>query len=1081
MTSIGNSKSLAFSKYFPNHAGFDPRKVYNAEVYPSISGLKKQSKSVQVSLDSPKERQLSLSVQKQEWIDIPPQVEVTELVITQKEPSPVPSESSPPKPPTEPPLPSHKKPILDAFETWDKIRKLGEPRIMISLIGAYNELIPTYKWKHKMLLKEALTHVARYAGRCGFLYKEQDISITKTIIRDSCHIESLPQLTYGYTSNIKTNVNNSTSRKMTAKENNHKVDLTKLLEIENYINTEGRVKFEDVTLRERNLINPSRSVKEIRVPVVLFVINGGLDTLEHVIRAIYINISVVVVKGTGGTADLIALCLKDMTKVKRKLPAMFAKRFSDDMYEKVEEILNRIVKRDWMISIFNVKKNNHKELWEKLSDGIMRAWSFEEKKDESYLTTDLMNLSQIDFISKYVAEIDSLSKKELFGGYDMQTQSNSPVDLQHVQHTFVNAFLGKRTDIIKQILHSNENFALSKQQFTTLCQEVVKSPTSTPAGNDKNGFKLLENLHPEAVSFLANGTGKGFKDTQDAIRSISNKLIQGLCFSKLGLVTCCRKSKKSNEKAYVHLSEKIPVIESLRVAIMGNDVELAAELWSNCDNPMLTALVSNVYLSAMANKAEQLFEETLQADILSHSRKFTSRAVKLLDKMFIYKETMATKALDHVSEVWDHKESPLHFGHQFNMEEFISHPSAQKDASKRMFPYVNEEDTPVTMNKPMEGNNTKNVKSRECLPYIKDHLHLDSAWTLLKAPVTKLFTHVIFFVTALVMFSYFLTRDLQAEISILEWMIFFYICGDLLEELWSMVRPEDCSWSFQRVLLHLFDIWNILDFVCFILYIVGFGLHYYYPDLLMHTRRIYSVALFLMFLRLLNLLLLIKRFGIIIIMIKEMLVDLVEYLVILIILMFAAGIVYHANIYPNHTVTAFPRDIQNWQIWSILKIPYWQVYGELYLDVLEASDDTGCTSNNTLWENDPSLSRCPTSDWLPPVIAATYMMLTNWLLLNIVIAMFSARFDLIKTKSSQKWRYHRHSVVIEYEHKIPSPLNIPFRVLIILFYVMCYLPFYLCDKCTEEIIQGHDIEEMLQRQREFARVILEEERDEEPI
>ncbi|VDH95158.1 Hypothetical predicted protein [Mytilus galloprovincialis] len=1078
MTSIGSSKSLMFSKYFPNHTpGFDHRKVYNNEVYKK----KKKSKAVQVCFDSPKfqETQLNLSIQKQEWIDIPPQVELTQLVNVQKQPSPVPSEPSSPKPPTKPPLPSQKKPIRDSFEIWENIRKLGEPRIMISLVGAYNELVSTYKWKHKMLLKEALTHVARYAGRCGFLYKEQDIRIAKTIIRDSCHIESLPQLTYGYTSNIKRDVNNSGSGKVTAKANNDKIDLMKLLEIENYINAEGRVKFEDVTLREKeNLIKPSGIVKEIRVPVVLFVINGGLDTLEHVIRAIYKNISVVVVQGTGGTADLIALCLKDMSKVKRKLPVMFAKRFSDDMYEKVEEILNRIVKRDWMISIFNVKKNSHKELWEKLTDGIIRAWSFEEKKDESFLTTDLMNLSQIDFISKYVAEIDSLSKKELFGGYDMQTQGKNPADIKHVQHTFVNAFLGKRTDIIKQILSSNENFALSKQQFTALCQEVVKSSTSTPAGNDKNGFKLLQNVHPEAVSYLANGKGKGFKDTQDAVRSIANKLIQGLCFSKLGLVTCCRKSKKSDEKAHVHLPEKIPVIESLRVAIMGNNVELAAELWSNCDNPMLTALVSIVYLSAMANKAEQLFEETLQTDILSHSRKFTSRAVKLLDKLFIHKETMATKALDYVSEVWDHKESPLHFGHQFNMEEFISHPSAQKDASKRMFPYVNEDDTTVTMNKPTDRSTTKNFKSRECWPYIKNHLHLDSAWTLLTAPFAKLSIHAIVFVAALVMFSIFLTRDLKTEISVLEGMIFIYICGDFLEELWSMIRPEDCSWSFQRVLLHLFDVWNILDFVCFILYIVGFGLHYYYPDLLLHTRRIYSVALFIMFLRLLNLLLLIKRFGIIIIMIKEMLVDLVEYLVILIILMFAAGIVYQANIYPNHTVTAFPRDIQNWQIWSILKIPYWQVYGELYLDVLEASDDTGCTTNSTLWMNDPSLNRCPTSDWLPPVIAATYMMLTNWLLLNIVIAMFSARFDLIKTNSSQKWRYHRHSVVIEYEHKIPSPLNIPFRVLIILFYVMCYFPFYLRNECTKETIQGHGIEEMLQRQQEFARIIIEEEKDE---
>lgn len=64
------------------------------------------------------------------------------------------------------------------------------------------------------------------------------------------------------------------------------------------------------------------------------------------------------------------------------------------------------------------------------------------------------------------------------------------------------------------------------------------------------------------------------------------------------------------------------------------------------------------------------------------------------------------------------------------------------------------------------------------------------------------------------------------------------------------------------------------------------------------------------------------------------LVDLMEYLVILIIFIFAAGIVYHANVYPNHTVTG-SGNIESWPIWTILKIPYWQVYGELYLDTFE--------------------------------------------------------------------------------------------------------------------------------------------------
>lgn len=53
------------------------------------------------------------------------------------------------------------------------------------------------------------------------------------------------------------------------------------------------------------------------------------------------------------------------------------------------------------------------------------------------------------------------------------------------------------------------------------------------------------------------------------------------------------------------------------------------------------------------------------------------------------------------------------------------------------------------------------------------------------------------------------------------------------------------------------------------------------------------------------------------------------------ILIFAAGTVYQANIYPNHDVKPFPSGIENWRIWTILKIPYWQVYGEPFLDILE--------------------------------------------------------------------------------------------------------------------------------------------------
>lgn len=54
--------------------------------------------------------------------------------------------------------------------------------------------------------------------------------------------------------------------------------------------------------------------------------------------------------------------------------------------------------------------------------------------------------------------------------------------------------------------------------------------------------------------------------------------------------------------------------------------------------------------------------------------------------MFTENERIAVDALEYVSDVWDYIESPLHLGHQFNIEEFISHSSIQIDATRRLFP-----------------------------------------------------------------------------------------------------------------------------------------------------------------------------------------------------------------------------------------------------------------------------------------------------------------------------------------------------------------------------------------------------------
>jgi len=66
----------------------------------------------------------------------------------------------------------------------------------------------------------------------------------------------------------------------------------------------------------------------------------------------------------------------------------------------------------------------------------------------------------------------------------------------------------------------------------------------------------------------------------------------------------------------------------------------------------------------------------------------------------------------------------------------------------------------------------------------------------------------------------------------------------------------------------------------------------------------------------------------------------------------------------------------------IHKRPYFQIFGNLYLDVMQA--ESGCVGP---WD----FSSCGTSrSWLVPVLVGIYLMITNILLVNLLIAIFNA-------------------------------------------------------------------------------------------
>uniref|UniRef100_K1RG60 Transient receptor potential cation channel subfamily M member 3 n=1 Tax=Magallana gigas TaxID=29159 RepID=K1RG60_MAGGI len=156
--------------------------------------------------------------------------------------------------------------------------------------------------------------------------------------------------------------------------------------------------------------------------------------------------------------------------------------------------------------------------------------------------------------------------------------------------------------------------------------------------------------------------------------------------------------------------------------------------------------------------------------------------------------------------------------------------------------------------------------------------------------------------------------------------------------------------------------------------------------------------------------------------ITAMLNDLKFFLLILLVFILSFGVTYQANLYPNAP--------QEWSVLQdVLYHPYWQMYGELFLENKEGKDpseDLGtCTKNETLWRSGEK-ERCPEKSFLVVLLMAVFLLLTNVLLLNLLIAMFSDTVKKVHENSEKEWRFHRFSLVYEYYNRpfLFPPLNI---------------------------------------------------------
>ncbi|XP_071166794.1 transient receptor potential cation channel subfamily M member 1-like [Mytilus edulis] len=476
-------------------------------------------------------------------------------------------------------------------------------------------------------------------------------------------------------------------------------------------------------------------------------------------------------------------------------------------------------------------------------------------------------------------------------------------------------------------------------------------------------------------------------------------------------------------------------------ALLGNKVKLATVFWFKCKNQLLTAIMASSILKSMSSNVESTKDKKLYGELMEHSKLFENRVIEMQNTLYEKRESDTMDLMEIEDEIFGMKVSPMVLAFENKMMDVIGHPCIQRRLNRIWYNYDPADspfscsDVPNKFSLPASG------AAAKWTDWIKNVLRLnESLWMeqALVSPLMIFAVHYLFVLAVIVWFSAFVLTDLDLigsvwDIGIYEWLLYIWLIADFFEEMivpliirLQYKRSKHTKWF--KLKRYIFNVWKVLTLLSYLIILSAVCLRIENSSSNHRlTLRLYSLGLFTMYMRFLQCMIVHSYFGPKIIMIGEMLLELIKFVWIFIVFMMCTGVLYHANMYPSHYDMWSQKSVTYWRIWKIISLPYWQLYGELSLEEIQGvnNDNNTCTFVEADWESNPDIERCVEYDWVVLLIAALYMLFTNLLLVNLIIALFTYRFEEVQQNSDRLWKFWRYSIITEFRRRYPVPLNLP--------------------------------------------------------
>ncbi|XP_041940754.1 transient receptor potential cation channel subfamily M member 4a isoform X2 [Alosa sapidissima] len=291
------------------------------------------------------------------------------------------------------------------------------------------------------------------------------------------------------------------------------------------------------------------------------------------------------------------------------------------------------------------------------------------------------------------------------------------------------------------------------------------------------------------------------------------------------------------------------------------------------------------------------------------------------------------------------------------------------------------------------------------------------------SPVTSFLGNVLMYFLFLFLFAYILLVDFKPPPkgpNTAEYVLYFWVFTLVCEEIRQSFNVGTTA-VFQRIRLYIQDIWNKCDLTAILLFCLGL-LCRMFPWSYRFGRSMMCLDYMVFTLRLIHIFAIHKQLGPKIIIVGKMVKDIFFFLFFLGVWLMAYGVANQALIYSYDSRP-------DWIFRRVFYRPYMHIYGQVPLNEIDADkrDNVTCTMNATLINE--GMEPCPQieENWLVLILLSIYLLVTNILLLNLLIAMFSYTFSKVQEHSDIHWKFQRYNLIVEY-HSRPC-LAPPFIIL----------------------------------------------------